>query len=137
MATYYPDTYFIKLNEINNLPSLYTWNGAPIDDPRFASFGNSSFFFQIETGAPLSFGKEDAAIIWGEFGLDPEPPGICHHVMEAGSILILNVTTPLNPPQAAPAYHFKLQFKDGTVLWSHDGTYNVDPTIVENPPIGG
>ena len=141
MATYYPDTYFIQLNDVNNLPSLYTWNGTPIDFPRFASFGNASFFFQIQAGVPLSFPKKDSSpITWGEFGLDPEPSGNHYAVVEDGSILILNVTSPAmaqSPQPNPPTYHFKLHFDNDSELWSHDGTFKVDPTIVENPPNNG
>ena len=131
-TVYGPGTYVIRLNGCGK-PSLYTFDGAtPIDDPRFESSGNASFFFQIQDSS-LRF-DESRPITWSE--LESEPIGNYHHVMKEVNILILNITPPVVLPESL-TYHFKLHLNLGEldeVLWSHDGEFIVDPTIIEKPP---
>jgi hypothetical protein len=140
METFYdPGFYTVKLNE-SQRPSLYQADGTtPLDDhPAFRSVGKASFVFQVleatadDACEPLFF--SDPPILWG----DLQHPIGNRHRMEQKTLLTLDV----DPPDSMPVtttYHFTLQLNHGgidDVLWSHDGTVVVDPTIVEKPPEG-
>lgn len=138
MAPYGPGTYFIKRNAAGT-PSLYTQDGSPIDDPRFESAGNSSFFFSIDRDESIAFDRRPIA--WRDFAANaiPEPYGNSHSVVDR-KVLVLNVIPPVLLPVPQITYFFTLRLNVGdspSVLWASDGSRVVDPTIVENPPNNG
>lgn len=136
---YLPGTYTIKPNG-SGQPSLYEGDGTtPLDDPDPSFFaqaqGNTiplTFFFQIQDSVPLLFSQQNP-ITWK----DLVPPSSVQ-VSSSRTIMTLNVT-----PAKEVTHHFQLNFEPQQansqsvreeVLWSHDSTVILDPTIVENPP---
>jgi len=139
MAPYGPGTYLIKLNG-SCQPSLYTFDGKPIDDPRFESFGNASFFFSLAYVTSLAFSQEPMTWHDGDNNRLPEPFGNGHRLVEEVKVLILNVTPPIMDLGEPQHHHFTLHLNVGgihdhdDVLWMSDGSRPLDPTIIEKPP---
>jgi hypothetical protein len=136
MSPYGPGTYFIKLNASGH-PGMYAPDGMPIDDPRFESSGNASFFFSLGLDESVAFSEDPMTWRDADGNMMSEPFGNGHRVMEEVRVLILNVTPPVVMPASLPSYHFTLHLNVGDasdVLWASDGSRPLDPTIIEKPP---
>ena len=131
-----PGTYTIKLNDFGK-PSLYTSEGTHLDHPRFETTGDGRLRFEILNPSDISDSLifSEPPISWSD-GEEPlgTPLGNSHRV--EGNILTLDVHPPILDPLAV-TYHFTLLLNRGNiseVLWAHDGSRPLDPTIIEKPP---
>lgn len=136
----------IKLEQ--GKPALCTPDGVNLADPTFEVFAGSpaELTFEAQSSlhfvAPFILWQDDASPL--RTPID-EPPSIRHSLSGSNTTLVITVTPPA-PPETL-TYHFTMHLSDGSNKYevgpganepaSGDGTgFGVDPTIVENPPIG-